>query len=57
MLVLSRKLGEKIVIGKDVEITVTKLNANAVVLSIEAPREVGIVRGELLAKPNQASGS
>ncbi|MFG0287747.1 MAG: carbon storage regulator [Rhodopirellula sp. JB044] len=47
MLVLSRKEGEKLVIGDNVVITVNRIAGNRVAIGIEAPREVSIVRGEL----------
>ena len=47
MLVLSRKEGEKLVIGDNVVITVNRIAGNRVALGIEAPRDVSIVRGEL----------
>ena len=48
MLVLSRKLGEKIFIGKDICITVVDIDRGKIRLGIEAPREVAIYRQELL---------
>lgn len=47
MLVLSRKVGQEIVIGDNVRITVTKVSGNRVTLGIEAPDHVRILRGEL----------
>src|SRR5262245_16120572 len=47
MLVLSRKPGEQIVIGKDVALTVVAVQGQRITLGIEAPRGVRIVRGEL----------
>lgn len=47
MLVLSRKEGEKLVIGENIVITVNRIAGNRVAIGIEAPREVSIVRGEL----------
>ncbi|HBE64318.1 MAG TPA: carbon storage regulator [Rhodopirellula baltica] len=47
MLVLSRKEGEKLVIGDNIVITVNRIAGNRVAIGIEAPREVSIVRGEL----------
>jgi carbon storage regulator len=47
MLVLSRKVGEKIVVGDNVVITINRVAGNRVTIGIEAPGEVRIVRGEL----------
>jgi carbon storage regulator len=49
MLVLSRKIGEKIVIGSDVTITVVAVQGNKVRIGIDAPDHVTILRGELTA--------
>ncbi len=47
MLVLTRKLNEKIKIGDDVTITIIKLRNNQIRIGIEAPRDVRVLRGEL----------
>ncbi|MCM0650463.1 carbon storage regulator CsrA [Clostridium swellfunianum] len=47
MLVITRKKGESILIGDDVEITVVKLDDGSVKLSIDAPKNVTILRKEL----------
>ena len=47
MLVLSRKVGEKLVIGDGIVITVNRVVGQRVSLGIEAPPHVRIVRGEL----------
>lgn len=47
MLVLSRKEGERLVIGDNVVITVNRISGNRITLGIDAPREVRVVRGEL----------
>lgn len=47
MLVLSRKLGEKIVIGDNIVVTVVKVDGNQVRLGIEAPETVVVLRAEL----------
>jgi carbon storage regulator len=48
MLVLSRKPGEKIVIGDNIVVTVVAVVNNRVKLSLEAPADVPIWRSELL---------
>ena len=49
MLVLSRKLGEKIYINDNICITVVDIDRGKIRLGIEAPRDVPIYRQELLA--------
>jgi len=48
MLVLSRKVAERIHIGDDIFIEVRRVTGNRVTLAIKAPREVRILRGELM---------
>jgi carbon storage regulator len=48
MLVLTRKLMEKLFIGDDICVTVVRLEGGQVRLGIEAPREVTVVRAELV---------
>ena len=48
MLVLTRKLMEKIFIGDDICITVVRFEEGQVRLGIEAPRQVSVVRAELV---------
>ncbi|PJI09824.1 MULTISPECIES: carbon storage regulator CsrA [Clostridium] len=47
MLVITRKKGESILIGDNVEIIVTKIDDGSVKLAINAPRDVAILRKEL----------
>ncbi|RIK74039.1 MAG: carbon storage regulator [Planctomycetota bacterium] len=47
MLVLSRKIGEKIHVGADITIEVRRVAGNRVTLAVDAPRNVRILRGEL----------
>jgi carbon storage regulator len=47
MLVLSRKLGETLVIGDNITVKVINVQGNAVRLGIEAPREVSVHRAEI----------
>jgi len=48
MLVLSRKLGEQLIIGDSVVVTVVRVGLDEVRIGIEAPREVDVVRSELV---------
>jgi carbon storage regulator len=57
MLVLSRKLGEKIYIGDNICITVVDIDRGKIRLGIEAPRDVPIYRQELLPLKANAEGT
>ena len=50
MLVLTRKRGERIKIGEDIEVIVTRVVDGAVRLAVVAPPQTKIVRTELLAE-------
>ena len=50
MLVLTRKRGERIKIGDDIEVIVTRVVDGAVRLAIVAPAETKIIRTELQVK-------
>jgi carbon storage regulator len=47
MLVLSRKVGERILIGDQVTVTVVRITGGGVRLGIEAPAEMAVIREEL----------
>lgn len=47
MLVLTRKTGERIVIGGDIQVTVLRVQGNRVKLGVTSPSVVPIRRGEL----------
>ena len=47
MLVLSRKPGEKIIIGNGITLTVIEVKGNQVRVGIDAPDDVRILRAEL----------
>ena len=48
MLVLSRRVGESVVVGDDVTITVLEVRGDVVRIGIDAPRSVAVHRAELL---------
>lgn len=48
MLVLSRNIGEVVKIGDDVKVMVHAIHGNQVKLSFEAPRNIEILREELV---------
>ena len=47
MLVLSRKLGERIVIGRNIEVSVIDIRGGRVRLGVNAPLSVRVVRSEI----------
>ena len=54
MLVLSRKVGETVVIDGNIEVKIIRIEGNRITIGIEAPSNVKILRGELTepkAKP------
>lgn len=60
MLVLSRKVGEKIMVGDNIELEFAAIGGNRVQIGITAPREVLIVRSELKAfgiEPEESSSN
>lgn len=50
MLILSRKLGEKIMIGESIVLTVVSIDRGKIRVGIEAPRSVEIHRQEIYEK-------
>ena len=52
MLVLSRKIGERIKIGENIVVTVLKTKGKTVKLGIEAPKEIPVRRELNLAEEN-----
>lgn len=50
MLVLSRKVGEKLVIDGNITVEVVKIQGNRITLGLVAPADVKILRGELNQK-------
>lgn len=52
MLVLSRKVGERLVIGDNITVVINRIAGNRVTIGIEAPNDIRIVRGELPQEGN-----
>lgn len=48
MLVLTREVGEKILIGSDIIVTLVEIKNGQVQLGIEAPKETHILREEVI---------
>ena len=57
MLVLTRRIGEEIVIAGDIRVAVLMVTGNTVRLGITAPSSVSVVRQELLAAATDGSES
>ena len=54
MLVLSRKVGERILIGEKIAVTVVKIGHGGVRIGIDAPTELAVVREELATELERA---
>jgi carbon storage regulator len=48
MLVLSRRVGERLLIGDDIVITVIEVRSDGVRIGIDAPREISVNRAEVI---------
>ncbi|WP_238916581.1 carbon storage regulator CsrA [Clostridium sp. YIM B02555] len=47
MLIITRKKGESLMIGDDIEITISKIEDGSVKIGVNAPKNVSILRKEL----------
>jgi carbon storage regulator len=54
VLVLSRKIGEKILIGDKIVVTVVKIGHGGVRIGVEAPTELAVIREELAKQLERA---
>lgn len=54
MLILTRRVGESLIIGEQVAVTVLGVKGNQVRVGINAPREVVVHREEILLRMQQA---
>jgi carbon storage regulator len=58
MLILSRKINEKIIIGEDISVSIIEIRGDQVRLGVEAPRSVKVFRQEVfdaIMAENQAA--
>ena len=55
MLVFTRKVGDQILIGEDIELTVEKIGQNHVDIGVSAPLDVTIRRAELEMQPRNSA--
>ena len=56
MLILSRKKNERIVIGESIVLTIVEIRGDKVGVGIEAPKDVVVLREELLGERRPANG-
>ena len=57
MLVIGRKTGQTLLIGGDIEITVTSVRGDQVRLAINAPRSVSVLRKEVVAQVQEENAA
>ena len=55
MLILTRRVGESLMIGDDVTITVLGVKGNQVRIGVKAPKEVAVHREEILYRIEEAA--
>ncbi|MDR1072344.1 MAG: carbon storage regulator CsrA [Treponema sp.] len=55
MLILSRKVNEKIMIGDDIAISIIEIKGDQIRIGIDAPRSVKVFRQEVLAEIKAAN--
>lgn len=50
MLVLTRRVGDEVVIGDNIHVTVLEIHGNKIRLGITTPDNVGVLRGEVFER-------
>ena len=57
MLVISRKVGESILISDNIKVTIVSLGSDKITIGIDAPKDIKVIREELLEtiEANKAS--
>jgi carbon storage regulator len=57
MLILTRRVGETLMIGDDVKITILKVSGNQIRIGVEAPKDVSVHREEVYQRVLQEKQS
>lgn len=57
MLILTRRIGETLMVGDEVTVTVLGVKGNQVRLGVNAPKDVAVHREEIYDKINQQKGA
>jgi carbon storage regulator len=55
MLILSRRIGESVIIGEQITITLMDIRGNQARLGIEAPKDIAVYRDEIYQKIQEES--
>ncbi len=57
MLILTRRVGETVMIGEDIVVTVLGIKGNQVRIGVQAPKNVAVHREELLKRINEGEAA
>ncbi|TDQ58132.1 carbon storage regulator CsrA [Mesocricetibacter intestinalis] len=55
MLILTRKVGESLLVGDDISITILNVRGNQVKIGVNAPKDVSVHREEIYQRIKQAA--